>query len=188
MWNYSETQRHKSNSEYIFHVNSRSERDLVYTVDMHLGSCSCPQGINGAPCSHPAAISNYCHVYSINAWPNLFPERHWDLAIIALGKEVKTVGILFSIHQKAEEAAMKSIGDETDKICGFLERSRRRCQRYLEWCNAYRRKGHEKKLCCTKYHVQIHQVPLKQNLNALSWPSYHVSLRYHGCAICTFTL
>jgi len=50
-------QRHEGDSDYIFHVDSRSERGLVYTVDMHLGTCSCPQGINGAPCSHQAAIS-----------------------------------------------------------------------------------------------------------------------------------
>ena len=110
-------QRHDGDSDYIFHVNSRSERDLVYTVDMHLGTCSCPQGINGAPCSHQAAISKYFHVYSINALPNLFPERRRDLAIIALGKEAKTdLAYYSSIHQKAVEAAMENTGDESVSV------------------------------------------------------------------------
>ena len=83
----------------IFYVNSRSERGLIYTVDMHLGKCTCSQGINGAPCSHQAAISKYFHVYSINAIPTLFPERRRDLSIIELGKEAKRdLAYFSSIH------------------------------------------------------------------------------------------
>ena len=97
--------RHEGDLDHIFYVNSRSERGLIYTIDMHLGTCSCPQGINGAPCSHQAAISKYFHIYSINSIPTLFPERRRELATIALGKEAKTdLACYASIHQKADEA------------------------------------------------------------------------------------
>ena len=49
-----------------FKVFSRSNDDTVYTVDMELGVCSCPAGLNGNACVHQAAVSLHFHVGGIN--------------------------------------------------------------------------------------------------------------------------
>lgn len=80
-----------------------------------MGTCSCPQGINGAPCSHQTATSKYFHVCSINTIPTLFLERQRDLAITALGKEAKKdLAYFSSIHQKAEETTQNT---EVKSLC-----------------------------------------------------------------------
>ena len=100
----------------LFFVNSRQERGVVYTVDMQLGTCTCPRGVDGAPCSHQAAVSKYFHINSINSIPSLFPEERKELAIVALGSQAdKNLAYFSSIHQKAEESAIikRSMGEPT---------------------------------------------------------------------------
>lgn len=101
----------RKGENHLFYVNSRQERGLVYTVDMQLGTCTCARGIDGAPCSHQAAVSKHFHVHSINSIPSLFPEERRELAIVALGHQAeRNLAYFSSIHQKAEEAGK-------DKTC-----------------------------------------------------------------------
>ena len=74
----------------VFHVRSTTQRDVVYTVDMVLGVCSCPQGSDGSPCTHQAAISLHCGTPSINCVPTLVPEIRRVYAQIALGNKAAT--------------------------------------------------------------------------------------------------
>ena len=39
-----------------FMVKSNTEQGVTYTVDLEIGTCSCPTGRDGSPCSHQAAI------------------------------------------------------------------------------------------------------------------------------------
>ena len=105
----------------IFYVNSRSERGLVHTVDMQLGICSCKQGVDGAPCSHQAAVSKHFHVYSTNSVISLFPEKRKEFASIALGsKAEQDIGYYASIHQKAEtKNNMDDITTESNDFTDF---------------------------------------------------------------------
>ena len=57
----------------IFVVQSRQSRGDVYTVDMLLGVCTCPQGTDGSPYSHQAAITKHYHHTSCNSIPTIFP-------------------------------------------------------------------------------------------------------------------
>ena len=101
----------------LFYVDSRQERGLVNIVDMQLGTCTCPRGIDGAPCSHQAAVSKYFHVQSINTIPSLFPEERQELAIVALGNQAKrNLAYFSSIHQKAEEAVIHKSRNEEPTI------------------------------------------------------------------------
>ncbi len=38
--------------ESIYLVNSKTERDVKYLVNMELGICNCNAGQDGSPCSH----------------------------------------------------------------------------------------------------------------------------------------
>ena len=47
----------KLENENTLLVNSQSQRGVKYLVDMNLGTCSCPGGQDGSPCSHQTAIA-----------------------------------------------------------------------------------------------------------------------------------
>ena len=94
----------------IFVVQSRQSRGDVYTVDMHLGVCTCPRGTDGSPCSHQAAATKHYHQTSCNSIPTIFPTKKRELAVIALGeKAVQDLSFYSSIHQKAEELSFKPL-------------------------------------------------------------------------------
>ena len=93
----------------IFFVQSRQCRGDIYTVDMHLGVCTCPRGTDGSPCSHQAAVTKHYHYASCNSIPTLFPAKKRELAVIALGdKAVQDLSYYSSIHQKAEESSFET--------------------------------------------------------------------------------
>lgn len=93
----------------IFFVQSRQSRGDIYTVDMHLGVCTCPRGTDGSPCSHQAAISKHYHYISCNSIPTMFPTKKRELAVIALGdKAVQDLSYYTSIHQKADELSYET--------------------------------------------------------------------------------
>ena len=66
-------------------VQSNTVCGLTYNVDMDIGTCSCPAGIDGSPCSHQAAVVLYYKCASINC-VNTTPEGKRSLAFIAFGE------------------------------------------------------------------------------------------------------
>ena len=48
----------------VFHVKVLLN-EIWITVDMVLGVCTCPQGSDGLPCTHQAAIGLHCGTPSI---------------------------------------------------------------------------------------------------------------------------
>ena len=75
----------ETENKHVFTVRSKTERGVVYTVDMTVGVCTCPQGLDGSPCSHQAAVSIYHDKASINSIPTLAPQIRQIYAQIALG-------------------------------------------------------------------------------------------------------
>ena len=54
---------------------------------MEIGRCTCPQGMDGSPCSHQAAITLNFGSPSVNCIPTLDPEGKRKLAYIAYGAD-----------------------------------------------------------------------------------------------------
>ena len=74
----------------MFIVKSKTERTVAYTVDMTVGVCTCPQGIDGSPCSHQAAVSIHYDRASINCISTLAPSIRQIYAQITLRDKADT--------------------------------------------------------------------------------------------------
>ena len=73
----------------LFLVHSKREVDTEYLVDMSLGTCSCPAGRDGSPCSHQHAGILHYQKASLNYIPTMHPAARQKLAYIALGDKVE---------------------------------------------------------------------------------------------------
>lgn len=92
-------------SEVLFAVTSKSDPDVQYNVDMDLCTCSCPQGMDGSPCVHQAAIVKYHHSVSLNFVPSVNPSVRRNFAILALGNDAeKDISFYSSLHQQVYSA------------------------------------------------------------------------------------
>lgn len=89
----------------MFTVRSKTERGVLYTLDMIVGVCTCPQGIDGSPCSHQAAVSVHYDKASINCIPTLTPAIR---QIYALGEKVdKNPAFYAGLHDKTPTTSME---------------------------------------------------------------------------------
>ncbi|PKY59630.1 hypothetical protein RhiirA4_482542 [Rhizophagus irregularis] len=79
----------KSNVENEYSVVSTRNDNLTYTVNIEIRICSCPVGINGAPCKHQGAVSAKFHITTLNFLPSLTSEDRMLYAYIALGYTAK---------------------------------------------------------------------------------------------------
>lgn len=89
----------KSNVENEYFVVSTRDNNLTYTVNIEIGICSCPVGINGAPCKHQGAVSAKFHITTLNFLPSLTSEDRMLYAYIALGMQIKTPDFEFLINR-----------------------------------------------------------------------------------------
>ena len=64
---------------------SDTKRGITYDVDVNIGTCSCPEGQDGSPCSHQAAIFLHFDCISVNFIPTT-PQGKMALAYIAYGE------------------------------------------------------------------------------------------------------
>ena len=93
-----------SKSQRLFVVVSKFNPDIQYEVDMDLCTCSCPQGMDGSPCAHQAAVVKHYYSDSLNFVPTLHPSARRDIAIVALGDEAeKHLTFYSSLHQQKDE-------------------------------------------------------------------------------------
>ena len=91
----------QDNSDVLFVVTSKSDPDVQYNVDMDLCTCSCPQGMDGSPCVHQAAIVKQHHSVSLNFVPTVNPSVRRNFAILALGDDAeKDISFYSSLHQQ----------------------------------------------------------------------------------------
>ena len=96
----------------FYHVKSTSQRGVAYEVDMMVGVCTCPQGIDGSPCTHQAAIAIHFGTPSINCIPTLSPHIRRIYAQIALGKEAVTNSSFYAGLHDHIEYIMKNEGND----------------------------------------------------------------------------
>ena len=101
----------RDDSPFQFIVGSKSDPSVTYDVDMELGACSCPQGRDGSPCVHQAAVTLHFQSPSFNFIPTLHPSMRRDIAIVALGEQAeKDLAFYSSLHQQENE---KSVSNTT---------------------------------------------------------------------------
>ena len=88
-----------------FHVPSREDNNIIYTVDCTIGTCTCPQGTSGNACPHQAAVALKFGISNINFVPQTAKER-FNLAILAVGNNNNfSVTQFVSLHQKEIESS-----------------------------------------------------------------------------------
>ena len=93
-----------SDSQRLLTVSSKTDSGVYYRVDMDLCTCSCPQGMDGSPCIHQAAVVKHHHTVSFNFVPTLYPSVRRDIATLALGNEAERyLSFYSSLHQQHNE-------------------------------------------------------------------------------------
>ena len=91
----------ETENKNVFTVKSKMKEEYCYTVDMTVGVCTCPQGIDGSPCSHQAAVAIHYDKASINCIPTLAPAIRLIYAQIAMGEKAeKNPAFYASLHDK----------------------------------------------------------------------------------------
>ena len=91
----------QGDSEVLFMVTSKTDPDVQYNVDMDLCTCSCPQGMDGSPWVHQAAIVKHHHSVSLNFVPTVNPSVRRNFAILALGDDAeKDISFYSSLRQQ----------------------------------------------------------------------------------------
>ena len=87
--------------EQTYLVDSQTERNVKYLVDMSVGICTCMGGQDGSPCSHQAAVVKFYGVPSVNCIPTLSSQTRQEIAVIAIGsKAIEDSHFYASIHQE----------------------------------------------------------------------------------------
>ena len=74
-------------AEHQYEVPSQSNTDVMYTVDMFVGHCTCHAGNTGGPCKHQAAVMSAFKLPSWNVLPVCDPAGRKLLHQIAVGDE-----------------------------------------------------------------------------------------------------
>ena len=99
----------------LYSVPSTSNAQF-YTVDINLGVCSCPKGMNGQPCHHQAAVVMKYKLYSINYVPYYSASARRQFATIARGDRVQNEEFYASLHEKATHSVLTrdSQGSKSD--------------------------------------------------------------------------
>ena len=98
----------------IYHVQSESDSEQVYEVDLNIGICTCIKGNNGAVCKHQVACANH----GMTVLPQMLvlnsSTRHW-LAVLALGEEKAPTESFFKCLKEEQKEAQSGEGTEENK-------------------------------------------------------------------------
>lgn len=78
----------KLTGPHVYDVPSEKLPGTVYTVNMFLGMCTCPQGNTGAPCKHQSAVMSHFRERSSNFLPVRDPVVRQLMYAIATGNAV----------------------------------------------------------------------------------------------------
>ncbi|XP_023312633.1 uncharacterized protein LOC111692756 [Anoplophora glabripennis] len=70
----------------LYKISSTKDSSVHYTIDVEVGLCSCPSGINGAFCKHQAYLHKQLNIPFVNA-PAVTCEERKSLGKLALGLE-----------------------------------------------------------------------------------------------------
>ena len=95
-----------------YKVQSQTSRGDYYSVNTHIGFCTCSKGRDGSPCLHQAAVVVQYGEYGLNFITSMSPSARQKLARIAL--TIKDPGFHSLIHQESLEH--KYGGEGKDQI------------------------------------------------------------------------
>ena len=71
-----------------FSVPSETKKDVFYSVNMELRTCTCPQGMLKGPCKHRTVVSSSQNLPSFDEVPELNPEMRKMWMFIGTGKHI----------------------------------------------------------------------------------------------------
>jgi len=109
----------KAISASVYEVPSEKLPDVMYTVNMFLGSCTCVQGQTGGPCKHQSAVMTTYKLRSGNFLPVHDPAVRQLLYAIAVGKSVAPTNWFHSLAPSSDvtsSAAGQNDADQTTDI------------------------------------------------------------------------
>ena len=109
-------------ARHQFSVISRTEKNVTHLVDMQIGICTCPQGQDGSPCSHQAAVIIHFGSPSVNCIPTLDPIGKRMLAYIAYGEDaIQHLSFYTTLGQSAIGGKEMPLSDpQADTDCNHL--------------------------------------------------------------------
>ena len=98
-----------TDAPHVYVVQSQSNDDIQWVVDLQLGECSFPIGFSGKPCKHQLAASAKYMKNSVNSIPTESPQGRQFFAVLALGSSCQNISFYSSVHQKADEEHLWSL-------------------------------------------------------------------------------
>ena len=107
-------------SIYCVAENIKEMGELEFTVDMEIGTCSCPKGCTGSACRHQAAVAKKYNINTITIPPFHSKEARRMFAVLARGED-NVMGIDFYADlcdTSKHECGLNSATDHTttDKV------------------------------------------------------------------------
>ena len=91
-------------SKGLYTVKNSSKNNVTYNVDITLGVCECPTGIQGRPCKHQAATIKKYQLHALNMVPLTSTLGRQFYAVLALGqRNTQPISFYASLHQKVTE-------------------------------------------------------------------------------------
>ncbi len=91
----------KSDHQGWYKVRSQTVRGKYYDINTHIGVCTCPQGLDGSPCSHQAAVVVTYGDESCNYIATISASARRNIAKLALGEgAIQDLAFYTSVHQK----------------------------------------------------------------------------------------
>ena len=75
----------------VYSVVSQTDKNTTWTVDLQLGECTCPTGLQSQPCKHQLAAAMKYRRNSVKIIPKYSPQGRQYFAALEVGKITKPV-------------------------------------------------------------------------------------------------
>lgn len=96
-----------------YKVKSQTTPGECYSVNTHVGICTCTKGADGSSCLHQAAVVFLYGEYGLNFTTTLSSAARQKLAQISLGDGIiSDMGFYSSLHQESLDEKYKSVTNE----------------------------------------------------------------------------
>ena len=105
---------HATESEDVYTVESRTQKNQTWIVDLRAGTCTCPRGREGQPCAHQLSASLKYRRHCLNKIPTASAVGRRLYAQVAVGKDTLPLQFYSHLHQKEEDNYMETLGVEPE--------------------------------------------------------------------------
>ena len=82
----------------VYTVVSQSDKNRTWIVDLQLGECTCPIGMQSQPCKHQLAAAIKYRKSSVNTIPKYSPQGRQLFAAVAIGQHCQPISFYSSVH------------------------------------------------------------------------------------------